>query len=147
MGGWLDQPGRRLKSTFLFFLFFQTANILSMNAVYPKTFLDVSKHAQKPKGAVRLVLPLAMVYCMQHPRQHVHHHRFLGRKFYPVPSLPQGPPLNHPVHPSIHQHHPGAHCVPSTVLGGMQVTRWSPACSRTVQSLGRETDKAILHTK
>lgn len=111
-----------------------------MNAVYPKTFLDVSKHTQNPKEAVRLVIPIALFYRMLHPRQHVHHHRLLGRKLVQGPSLPQGPPLNHLVHPSIHQHLPGAHRVPSTVLGGTQVTRWSPAYSRTVRSCRRETD-------
>lgn len=51
----------------------QTVNIPSTNAVYPKTFLGVSKHTQEPKGAARLVTPIALSYCMLCPRLHVHH--------------------------------------------------------------------------
>lgn len=52
------------------FSFFQTVNILSINAVYPKTFLDVLKHTQKPKGVARLVTPVGSFYCML-PQGHV----------------------------------------------------------------------------
>jgi hypothetical protein len=62
-----------------------------MNAVYPKTFLGVSKHTQKPKGVARLVTPITLFYCMVPLGQHVHHHGLLGRKglweLSPVPSL------------------------------------------------------------
>lgn len=69
--GWTF-PTWSLMSTFLTF-FPQTVNIPSMNAVYPKTFLGVSKRTQEPKEAARLVTPIALSYCMLCPRLHVHH--------------------------------------------------------------------------
>ena len=85
---WSPQSGRRPQleyeglaglflcghsQAFSLLLFFQTVNIPYMNAVCPKTFLGVSKRTQKPKGAARLVTPIAVFYCMLCPGQHVHH--------------------------------------------------------------------------
>lgn len=88
-----DLPYVVTHSHFSYF-YFQTVNTLSMNAVYPKTFLGVSKRTQKPKGVARLVIPIAFFSCMLCPRQQVHLHRFLGRKglweLYTVPSWRRG---------------------------------------------------------
>lgn len=69
--GWLNLSYMVTHEYFPYF-FFQTVNIPSTNAVYPKTFLAVSKRTQEPKGAARLVTPIALSYCMPCPRLHVH---------------------------------------------------------------------------
>lgn len=68
-------------------------------------------------------------------RQHVHPHGPLGRKglweLSPVPSLP-------PTHPSIHSASP---CCPLCARHYARASpgpeRWRPACSSTVQAMGR----------
>lgn len=71
--GGLAGPSLYGHSQALSLLFFQTVNIPSMNAVYQKTFLGVSKRTQEPKGVARLVTTTALFSCMLCPRHHVHH--------------------------------------------------------------------------